>query len=311
MRSNVTSTVPLTAMLLLVRLGVLAADAQELEPGLYQSAPIDVNVAAVSYGFSTGNVLFEASLPIEGASARVHVLGLSYVRTLPVFGRSAKFDAQIPISWSGFEGTVAGELRTRSPSGLADPRFRLGVNFVGGRPLDPAAFARSRQRTVVGASIQVAVPLGQYDGARFINLGAHRWSFRPEVGLSHSKGRWIVEAATGGWFFTDNDDFFGGSSLTQRPFYFVKGNAIYVFKRNLWLSASYGYATGGETRVNNVATNNVQRNTRLGLTLSLPTGRATSLKIVGTSGLTTRLGSDFDSMAVAYQYTWASKRVAQ
>lgn len=285
-----------------------SAYAQELEPALYQNAPAGVNVAAFGYSFSTGNVLFDAALPLEDVRARVHVLSLGFVRSLSLFGRAAKVDLQLPVSWSYFEGEVAGELLTRSPRGLADPRLRLGINLIGGRLRSPAQAAASRRRTIVGVSLQVAVPLGQYDAARLINLGAHRWSFRPEIGLSRANGRLTVEAAAGAWLFTRNGEFFGDSSLTQRPLYFAKANAIYTFRRNLWLSASYGHATGGQTRVDDGPNKSLQRNNRIGVTLAVPAGGTTSVKVVWTTGLSTRLGSDFDSLGVVYQYVWGPRR---
>ena len=195
-------------------------------------------------------------------------MALAYLRTLSVFGRSAKLDAQLPVSWARFEGVVSGEFRTRSPQGLNDPRVRLSVNVFGAPALDLPGFVKYRQRTIVGASFQVALPLGQYDRTRFINLGAHRWSFRPEIALSHTRGRWIFEASAGTWLFTDNDDYPGGSSLSQRPLYFAKGNAIYTFRRNLWASVSYGHAEGGQTALNDLIRQDLQKNDRMGATLA-------------------------------------------
>lgn len=278
--------------------------AQELEPGLYLNAPPDFNVFAVSYGLSTGNVLVDAALPIDGAKARIHLVGLGYVRTLDLGGRAAKLDVQVPVSWGTFEGTVNGTFLTRSVSGIADPRVRLSVNLFGSPALTAERFAAYQQHTIIGTSLQVALPLGQYDEARLINLGAHRWSFRPEAAVSHRRGRWLLELAAGAWLFTENDDHFGGHSLAQQALYFLKGSAIYTFRRNLWVAANYGRATGGETSIDGAHRNDLQRNDRAGLTLGMPAGRATMLKVTYTSGLATRLGSDFDSLGVAYQYTW-------
>ena len=284
--------------------GLRPAAAQELEPGAYQNVPVGLNVVYAGYGFSQGNVLFDAALPIEGSEATVHTMALAYLRTLSVFGRSAKFDAQLPVSWARFEGVVSGEFRTRSPQGLNDPRVRLSVNVFGAPALDLPGFVKYRQRTIVGASFQVALPLGQYDRTRFINLGAHRWSFRPEIALSHTRGRWIFEASAGTWLFTDNDDYPGGSSLSQRPLYFAKGNAIYTFRRNLWASVSYGHAEGGQTAVNDLIRQDLQKNDRMGATLAVPVARSSALKVVFTTGLATRLGADFTSIGVGYQYSW-------
>jgi hypothetical protein len=287
--------------------GALSAGAQELEPGAYQNAPVGLNVAFAGYGLSQGNVLFDAALPVEGVEATVHTLLLGYLRTLSLFGRAAKFDAQMPVSWARFEGTVAGEFRTRSPQGLTDPRVRLSVNLVGSPALDLPGFVKYRQRTIVGASLQVALPLGQYDRTRLLNLGAHRWSFRPEIALSHARGRWVFEAAAGMWFFTDNDDYFQESTLSQRPLYFAKINAIYAFRRSLWASASYGHAEGGQTVLNDLTRQDLQRNDRFGATLALPVARSSALKFVFTTGLTTRLGADFNSIGIVYQYSFGAK----
>lgn len=281
-----------------------AGVAQELEPGTYQNAPTQVNVVVAAYGFSRGNVLFDASLPVEGAKATVNVVVLGYLRTLGILGRSAKIDAQLPVSRATFSGLVAGEFRTRSPAGLADPRVRLLVNFVGAPALSPPEFAKYRQRTIVGASLQVVMPLGQYDPARYVNLGSNRWSFRSELGASYAQSRLTLEVTGGGWFFTHNGDYVGSTTQTQTPLYFAKAGAIWTFKRGVWLAVNYGRANGGETRVDGVKTSERQRNDRLAYTFVTPFYRAGSLRLTFTSGLSTRLGADFDSIGVGYQYSW-------
>ena len=240
----------------------------------------------------------DSSLPIEGAKAEVHAITVGYVRSLDFFGKSAKLDVVLPVSRGTFEGVVGGEFRTRNPSGLADPRFRLAVNLIGAPALLPREFGGYRQKTIVAVRAQIAAPLGQYDPDRLINLGANRWSFRPEVGVSNARGRWYFEMAAGAWLFTENAANFGDTSLAQDPLYFVKGDVIYGFKRGVWLALNYGFATGGETRVDGASAATLQRNSRLGLTFSFPISQANFMKVVWTSGLTTRVGADFDSVNV-------------
>jgi hypothetical protein len=284
-----------------------SSTAQELEPGSYQNAPTGVNAAAASFVVFHGNVLLDASLPVQGARAQVEVLGLAYVRTLGVFGRAAKFDAQVPVTWAHFTGVVAGEERTRAPRGLADPRFRLSVNLLGSPALTIPEFAKYRQRPILGVSLQVVPPLGQYDDDRYINLGSNRWSFRPETGVSWGRGRLILEGAAGAWLFTHNGNYVGRTQ-TQSPLYFAKANAIVTFRRGTWGAASYGRATGGRTRVDGVETNSLQTNDRLGTTWLIPITRWVAMRVVYTSGLSTRFGADFDSFAVGAQYTWFKRR---
>jgi len=295
----------LLALAFLLGAGRLAA--QELEPGLYQNAPVGINVAIAGVVFSTGNVLVDSSVPIEDGHARLAILGLGYLRTLRLFDHLAKFDAQLPLAWSRFTGVVNGELRTRDPNGLADPRVRLSVNLFGSPALDLPDFGKYRQRTIVGVGLQVALPLGQYDPDRLVNLGSNRWSFRPEIGVSHAHGRLVLELASGAWLFTENAEYFGGKTLTQRPLYFVKANGIYAIRRGVWTSLSYGRANGGETLVNGAIASSLQRNDRVSAAFAFPAGRKGGIKVTYLNGLSTRLGADFDSIGIAYQYSWRGR----
>jgi hypothetical protein len=287
------------------------AVAQELEPALYQNAPVRLNVLIAGYTYSTGNILTDASLPLTDGQARLNVLGLGYLRTMSLFGRAAKIDVGLPLTVAHFQAKVAGSDTTRDITGLADPRIRLQVNLVGAPALDLPAFARYQQGTILGVSLQVALPLGQYDPARLVNLGANRWSFRPELGLSQRWRKLNLELAAGTWVFTVNDNFKGGTRLTQDPIPFIKGAAIYSFRRGWWLSLNYGYAWGGETQVNGVARNDFQTNNRVGVTFALPVGRSGSLKVIYNNGLLTRVGGDFDSYGVSYSYSWGGRRAAK
>ena len=55
--------------------------------------------------------------------------------------------------------------------------------------MKPKDFATYRMRTLVGASVLVALPLGQYDDTTLINLGTNRWSVKPEIGCRTHQGR--------------------------------------------------------------------------------------------------------------------------
>jgi hypothetical protein len=177
------------------------------------------NSAVLGCTYSTGNILFDASLPVEGSHAKTHTVALGYLRTIGIFGRSAKVDVQVPIASGDFQGTVAGVFRTRSPSGLADPRLRLSVNLFGAPALERKDFGSYRPNTIVGMGAQVVVPVGQYDTEKLINLGANRWAFRaegrriahPEALVSGRSGRLVV--------LHREPDYYGGSTVSQQPFH--------------------------------------------------------------------------------------------
>jgi hypothetical protein len=137
-----------------------------------------------------------------------------------------------------------------------------------------------------------------------LNLGNNRWSFRPELGFSKAWGPWTFEVAPSAMFFTDNTDFFIGKTFAQAPIYAVQGHVLYNFQSGAWLALDGLYFTGGRTTVNGVRGDNEQANTRAGFTLALPVDRHNSLKISASTGITTRTGSEFSAIGVAWQYRW-------
>ena len=154
-------------------------------------------------------------------------------------------------------------------------------------------------------SLTVAPPLGQYDPVKLVNLGANRWGFKPEAGISHLVGNWTIDGYAGVWMFTANDKYFTGSSIrTQRPIYAFQAHGSYTFKPRLWLAFDTTWYTGGQTVVDGVETGVLQRSTRLGATLSIPLMRQQSVKVAVSKGAATRAGADFTTVSAAWQISW-------
>jgi hypothetical protein len=285
-------------------LGAAGAGAQELTPRAYAPMPTGGNIAMLSYGRSSGGVLFDPSLPVEDVQATIHSGALLYGHSLALFGRSANAVIALPYAWGEMDGLLAGEYQRITRSGLADLRGQLTVNVLGGPALTPREFASQHPTTILGLSLAVVAPSGQYDPAKLINIGSNRWSFKPEVGFSRTKGRWYLELYGGVWVFTDNGDFFGGSIREQDPIGTFQAHVSYTFKPRLWLAGDATFYTGGRTTVDGLAKADLQRNSRLGVTLALPLGRRSAFKVAWATGFTTRIGADFDSLGVAFQTVW-------
>ncbi len=281
-----------------------AADAQELEPRLWANLPTGVNFAGVAVGTSDGNILLDPTLPVEDLEADLLVGGATYLRSLSVAGKSARIEILLPFSDADFQGIGFGQQRQRSISGFGDARIRFAVNLLGAPSLSPREFASYRQKTIVGVGLQVITPTGEYDPDKLLNLGANRWTLRPQIGVSHVWGQWGLELTASGWFFEDNNDYFGGQTLEQDPLYALQTHLYYTFRPGLWLAVAFGYADGGSTVVDGNPLSDLQENTRTGVTLSIPLGRQHGLAFSYTTGLTTRIGAEFDSLLIAYRYMW-------
>lgn len=278
--------------------------AQELEPRAYSPNPTGVNFLVLGYTRSTGGVLIDASLPLDNVVADLDSWIAGYGRSFGLFGRSASVALSVPYAQADVSGDVADKNSATTRSGLADPRLKLGINLLGGEALAPRDFARRMPRTTLGASLTVAAPFGQYDASRLINLGANRWAFKPELGISHPAGHWYLEAYAGVWLFTDNDDYFGGTRLEQEPVTSVQAHVSYTFRPRLWVAADATYYQGGQTTLDGTAAANLQENTRVGLTLSIPVAQRQSVKLSWSEGASTRFGEDFTTYGLVWQYMW-------
>lgn len=284
------------------------AAAQDLEPRSYTASPVGLSFIGVAGGRSHGNVLFDPSVPVEDVEASVYSLGLGYGRTFDLFGRTALVLGVVPFARVNASGRIGEDARSVSRSGLASPRAKLSVNLLGGRALKPAEFAKAVRPTIVGVSFTASPPVGQYDRTKLVNLSANRWSFKPEIGVSHAIRRWTVEGYGGVWFFTTNDQFYTGTSIrTQDPIVALQAHVSYTIKPRLWISADSTWYSGGTTSVDGVDKADLQRNSRAGVTLSLPLGRQQSLKISASTGATTRTGSDFSTISAAWQFAWLDR----
>jgi hypothetical protein len=180
----------------------------------------------------------------------------------------------------------------------------MSINLYGAPELSMQQAANYRQNLIIGASLQISAPSGQYDADKLVNLGTNRWTVKPEVGLSKAVGRWTIELAAGAAFYEDNDEFFGGRAREQEPIYSVQGGAIYSFANGMWAAVGASYYTGGRTTVDGSRGDDLQENTRVGVIVTVPVNRHNSVKLYANSGVATRTGSDFDTGGVTWQYRW-------
>src|SRR4051794_29524092 len=200
----------IAAIALMTCLPTANAIAQDLTPRAYVPAPAATNAVVVTYAVAKGDTLFDPTIPVTDASATVQTPVLSYYRALGVFGRAANATMSLPWASGDFSATAAGSDRRAHRQGLADASFRFAMNFVGGPSLPLRLFVqRPPPRIVVGGSLRVVAPTGQYVNTRAINPGNHRWAFKPEVGVSwRARRRLLLDGYAGAWWYTDNDDYF-------------------------------------------------------------------------------------------------------
>lgn len=281
-----------------------AARAQDMEPRAFSNAPIGMNFLIGGYAFTQGGLAFDPALPVTNEHLKTSSAVLAYARVLNLWGMSAKFDAILPFTRLSGSADFAGQPIKREVSGFGDASFRLSVNFYGAPALTQPEYAAYKQDLIIGASLRVFAPVGQYDPTRAVNLGTNRWSVNPVLGVSKALDPVTLEVTAGARLYTDNTNFFGGNTRSQDPIYSLEGHAIYSFPSGTWASADVTYFTGGRTALNGVAGNDLQRNWRLGATLTFPLNTRQSIKLYGSSGVAARTGNNYNLIGIALQYRW-------
>jgi Putative MetA-pathway of phenol degradation len=268
----------------------------------------------LTYSFNDGSILFNPALPITNATGTLNIPSFSYYHEFSFLGRSANIAATLPYAVGNFQGNVNGNLKQIYRSGLLDSIFRFSVNLKGAPAMTAKEFASWRQKTILGASFKVTAPTSQYDPTVLINPGTNRWGFKPELGLSRRWGNWIFDAYVGAWFFTTNPEFFshnqispGVNTLSQSPIGSLEMHVSYDVKPRLWASF-WNYWYGGSRSVNGMKTaGSLQANSRVGASASIPITKRQSLKFSYSHGDIVRVGGNYHSIAVAWQYGWLGK----
>jgi hypothetical protein len=294
----------LSKLLLVIAVTAYTAAAQEMEPRAYSRAPVGNQFLVFAYAYQTGDVLTDASLPLRDVKVKIGAGSIAYGRTFGLAGRQANVSLMSAYVRGRASGTIFEDLREVRRSGIGDVRLRFSMNLIGGPALGQKEFASYKPRPLLGASVTVVAPTGQYDPRRLVNIGSNRWSFKPEVGFSKPYGPWTIEFVGGVWMFTDNKEFFGGVRRGQKPLTTLQSHAIYTIRRRMWLALNANYYFGGKTVVNGVTNADKQANSRIGSTLSLPLTEQQSIKLAFAKGLTTRFGGNVMTVAVAWQYVW-------
>ncbi len=303
------------SILLLMACSVGVLNAQDLAPRAYFVTPVHSNAVTIAYSRSSGDLDFGSTLPITGASADVNVSTLSYYHAMDFFGRSSNFTVSMPYLAGYARGEVIGSATEVRRSGLMDLVMRFSVNIKGAPAMHVPEFIKWQQKTVVGASLKIVAPIGQYDSTKLINPGSNRWAFKPEIGVSRRWGHWVVDGYGAVWFFTKNPKFFSENPYSpttntqaQQPIGAVESHVSYDVKRGLWFSGDINFWYGGRTVLNELVSRpTLQANSRIGATTSIPVSKHQSMKFSYSHGARVRYGGRTDAISIAWQYSWIGK----
>lgn len=281
---------------------------QEMQPRAYLPSPIGVGFAGIAYSYSAGGLLFDPSLPLTDTSVNAHAPSISVGGSFSSFGRSSQVLAIMPYVQADLKGRIIEQVESRYLSGLADFTMRYAINLHGAPAMTRRQFSEFRPRTLIGVSLTATAPGSQYDPNRLINIGTSRWAFKPEAGISRTIRHWTVEGAFGVWMYTPNNNFYGSQKRTQSPLWSSQAHLVRTIQRRHWVAFDFTYFAGGSTYLNGRLNATYIANTRMGATYGLLLSPRQALRFSYFSGVTTRIGSDVNTVGVAYQFVWSKGR---
>lgn len=281
---------------------------QELQPRAYLPAPIGLNYFGISYANNRGGLLVDPGLAVEDVNFNAQTSTLAFGQTLGLAGRTVQILACVPYVVAKGESSLDGaQIRTRY-SGLGDVTLRYAMNIYGAPAMGLKEFRSYRQKTIVGASITVAAPTGQYDKNRSVNLGLNRWAFKPEIGVSRAVGKYTIEGAAGVWLYNANSSYLGDSVRRQVPLGSVQFHVERSLPRRMWAAVDWTLYTGGRTQIDGKDNADYQGNTRLGYTWGWNLHPRHAIKVVYFRNVITRVGSDLRSIGISYNFIWLRGR---
>jgi hypothetical protein len=299
----------------LTRLG-----AQDLAPRAYVVTPKNSNALTLTWSYYNGGLDFNGTIPVKNARGIYNVQVATLYHSFSFFGRSANVTGSLPYAVGNFTGELFNQQRSVYRSGLLDFNARFSVNLYGGRAMGVKDFVKWKQKKILGASLRVVAPTGQYDPTKLINWGINRWAFKPELGYSQRWGNIILDGYTGVWFYTTNPQYFSipvPRPQTESPIGSLEGHLSYDFPRWGFMKSARGWASldgnfwwGGITAVNSIRNlDTKQTSSRIGGTVSIPYSKHQSLKISYSNGAYIRFGGNYQSVSAAWQYSWLGTKI--
>ncbi|RKZ96435.1 MAG: transporter [Gammaproteobacteria bacterium] len=282
--------------------------AMELEPRRWSHIPIDTNFSGGGYAYTEADIFLDPTIQAEDVELKMDTWVGRYIRSFEWFDKTARIGVAQGYQEGKWTGLVRGTPTTVNRSGLTDTFVRLAVNLYGAPPLKGKEFVKYRTNadveTIVGVALAMRLPTGDYIDDKLINLGKNRYAFLPQLGVLHQRGKWSAELTGQAAFYTDNDDFYNGTTLEQDPLYFIHGHIVHTFRPGVLATVSLGVDYGGEATINGVNKENKKKDIGWAASFTYPIERI----ILKATYIGTRsqedTGFDSDTVSAGFSFYW-------
>jgi hypothetical protein len=267
-----------------------ASDSQQFAPGQYIYAGADVEATLFIANYARNLVLFNrlssVLLGVAGGSVDVAVNANSPISPTPGFAYS------------------------ESASGYADPFIQLDVNLFGTPPMKRNFEVFDYEPTLtIDTAIMLALPIGEYDNDKLVNLGQNRWFGRIAFPVKYHFGVFSrgymksFELTPSVWLFAENDDFMG-DKLENDPMWQIESHLTSDFTPSLWGSLDLLYRGGFQSEIDGVEVGDELDIGDLGFTLNFQVNDNLAIRTGFSSNVFGDSNLDNSMVRLQFVYGW-------
>ena len=294
-------------------LGLTEAQAQ-MPARFYLRGLSDANAVPVIVNSISGNSnpFDPANTVTPGANFDATMALIGYAHTFSLLDRAAIAAIIVPMGRVSGEVTVGNKTVNQSASGFGDPMLEFSINLIG-----PAAQKDipDAMRYQPGFSLDLladlALPIGEYDSSKPLNIGQNRWYGRVGMPVIWQLGDWVpgrrttLEFLPAVWMFGDNTDYVG-QTLKTDPMFQLDAHLTRDFTEQLWGSLDMAWYSGGQASINGITQGNKLNNLGLGLTLGYTINDNLNLTLGYKSTVNDNGPGDLqmDSFMISLVYGW-------
>ena len=284
-----------------LNMNMQATDSQQFDPGqfIYPNSDTEANVMIASW------------------ARHMTLFNRASLFSVNVGGGSVEVDVDTSFIPPGFlpSAVVPGSTLSQSTSGSIDPSVQLDVNLFGTPPLKSTVDLLNYEPTwTIDAAALLALPVGEYDSDKLVNMGQNRWWGRFALPIKYHFGVFApgymssFELTPSVWIFAENDDFLG-QSLENDPLLQLEAHLTHDFTRTFFGSLDLLYRGGFQSEINGVEAGEKLDIGDLGFTLNF---QASDNLFVRTTYSSNVFGDDnLDSSIIRLQLVYGWHRLTE
>ena len=281
------------------------AHAQFTDPRYYDNFPVGVHQFELGYAYVHANASIDPAIIIGNAKLNLNQGLIDYTYYFGFLRRTAWVSPAVPVA--NLNGAISGTQINGSIVGAGDSSYQAAILLMGAPPLSPAEFDKYHPITTVGVSLTMTAPTGLYRPGKLLNLGSNRWSFRPEIGVSHPFGpkkKWVFDAYVNSSFYSVSASQGSTNRLHQKPLPGLEAHISYSLFSSLTGSIDTRCSIFGDQTLNGQDQHNRQKNFLLGSEWALSVNPKNTFTLELAKALVHQNGPAIAGLSMRYDYFW-------